>query len=66
MNIQEEREALFDDRFRPKSQDIERIKKFCQTISSITGVQVCNDKGMIYEYIPQVYQSALKKLEENK
>lgn len=65
MNIQEEREALFDDRFKPRSQDIERIKNFCQTISKITGVQVCNDKGMIYEYIPQVYQSALNKLSEN-
>jgi hypothetical protein len=64
MNIQEERDALFDEHFKPKSQNIERIKKFCQEISSITGVQVCNDKGMIYEYIAQVYQSALKKLEE--
>ena len=32
MNIQEERDALFDEHFKPKSQNIERIKKFCQEI----------------------------------
>ena len=64
MNIKEERAAIFDDTFKPKIQDVERIRKFCQEISTITGVQVCNDKGMLYEYLPQVYQSALKKLEE--
>lgn len=63
MDIRVEREALFDDKFKPKSQDIERIKLFCKEISNITGVQVCNDKGMLYEYIPQVYKSAVKKIE---
>lgn len=64
MNIKEEREEIFDADFKTKIQDIDRIKKFCQEISSITGVQVCTDKGMIYEYLPQAYKSALKTLEE--
>lgn len=63
MNIREEREVLFDENFRPKSQDVGRIKVFCKEISRITGVLVCNDKGMLYEYISQVYQSAVKKIE---
>lgn len=63
MDIQVERETLFDEKFKPKSQDSERIKEFCKEISRITGVQVCNDKGMIYEYISKVYQSAVKKIE---
>jgi len=62
-SIEKERHELFDENFKLKSSDTERIKEFCKKISNITGVQVCNDKGMIYEYIPQVYQSAVKKSE---
>ncbi|MBQ8218197.1 MAG: hypothetical protein IJZ79_02735 [Bacilli bacterium] len=63
MDLVKERQELFDEKFRLKSSDAERVKEFCKEISKITGVQVCNDKGMIYEYIPQVYQSAVKKSE---
>ena len=66
MDIQQERIELFDENFKPISTDIIRVKNFCQAISDITGVQVCNDKGMTYEYLPQVYISAVKKLSTNK
>lgn len=63
MNLKQERNELFDEQFRPKTQDIERLKVFCKEISHITGVQVCNEKGMMYEYLPQIYQSAVNKSE---
>lgn len=63
MDLQKERQELFDNQFKPKTQDIDRLKDFCKELSKITGIQVCNDKGMMYEYLPQVYQSAVKKSE---
>lgn len=62
MDIQKEREELFDENFKLKSNDIERIRNFCQELSNLTNVQVCTNNGMLYEYLPQVYNSALKNI----
>lgn len=58
-----EREVLFDEDFRLKSKDLNRIKKFCKMLCDETGIQVCNNNGSIYEYLPQVYNSVVKKYE---
>ena len=60
LDLVKERNELFDDKFRIKSSDFNRIKLFCTEITHITGVQVFNEKGMIYEYLPKVYNSALQ------
>ena len=62
MDIQKEREELFDENFKLKSNDVERIRNFCQELSNLTNVQVCTNNGMLYEYLPQVYNSALKNI----
>ena len=60
MNIITERNTLFDNNFNCISDDISRIITFCDVLRSITGVQVCNCVGMMYEYLPQVYNSVVK------
>lgn len=60
--LEKERNELFDANFKYKSTDIKRIIKFCKTLREITGVQVCNAQGSMYEYLPQIYRSALNKL----
>lgn len=63
MDLVKERNELFDENFKVKINDVQRIKTFCDEINKITGVQVCNNAGMIYEYLPQVYKSAVKHIE---
>ena len=60
MNIITERHTLFDENFNCKSNDVNRIIEFCNTLRSRTGIQVCNCLGMRYEYLPQVYNSVAK------
>lgn len=60
--LEQERNILFDENFNYKSNDIERIKQFCKALKEITGVQVCNVQGSAYEYLPQIYRSAINKL----
>lgn len=60
--LQNEREDLFDESFDFQSEDVDRIKKFCRELCDETGVQVCNNNGMTYEYLPQVYRSVLSKI----
>ncbi len=66
MDIREERQELFDEDFNHKSQNVERVKNFCKVLSDTTGVQVCNNSGMTYEYLPQVYNSVEKLKESEK
>ena len=66
MDIREERQELFDEDFNHKSQNVERVKNFCKVLSDTTGVQVCNNNGMTYEYLPQVYNSVEKLKESEK
>ena len=60
--LKNEREELFDEDFKHKSDDIERLAKFGQTLKDITNVQVCTSTGSTYEYLPQVYRSAINKI----
>lgn len=59
--LQKEKSALFDDKFGHISTDINRVKDFCKMLREETGVQVCNNNGGTYEYLPQVYRSVVKK-----
>jgi hypothetical protein len=61
--LETERNELFDDNFNYKSNDIDRIKNFCNFLKEKTGVQVCNIQGGIYEYLPQIYSSVINDLE---
>ena len=57
-----ERQELFDENFNHKTSDLSRILEFCQSLKTITGIQVCSTVGGTYEYLPQVYNSVLSKL----
>ena len=60
MNLVEEKEALFDDKFNCISTDMERMKRFCDELKTRSGIQVCNHSCMTYEYIRNVYNSVVK------
>ncbi len=59
MTLKEEKESLFDNDFNYKTTDVTAIIHFCDRLKSITGIRTCNHLGMIYEYLPIVYKSAL-------
>lgn len=59
-NLENERNELFDDSFKHKTDDVNRIREFCKGLSDVTGVQVCNNVGSTYEYLPQVYRSVVR------
>lgn len=65
MDIQKQRELLFDNDFKPKIQDKQQIVEFCAYISQITGVQCCTHTGRLYECLPNVYRSAVNEINEN-
>ena len=60
MDIVTKKNQLFDDDFNSKTDNVEEIISFCTTLRNITGIQVCNCLGMMYEYLPQVYNSVVK------
>ena len=60
MNIQNEKNKLFDENFNSKTDDVGAIITFCEILRAKTGIQVCNGLGMMYEYLPQVYNSVVK------
>lgn len=60
MTLQEQRKVLFDENFKCISNDIDLLLDFSDKIKSLTGIQVANKYGMMYEYLPQVYNSAVK------
>ena len=59
--LQEERDILFDENFKSKTNDKLKMIRFCAKLKEITGVQVCNYEGMAYEYLQTVYNSAVKR-----
>ena len=59
MSIIHEKNQLFDNDFNCISTNIDDIIQFCNKLSSITHIQCCNSKGMLYEYLPEVYQSVV-------
>lgn len=66
MTLKEERELLFDENFNCKSNDVEALVHFCDRLKKITGIQTCNNLGMMYEYLPEVYEGVKDKdLEES-
>ena len=58
-----DRALLFDEQFKPKVNDVEKIRDFCKRLSDITNIQVCTSNGYLYEYLPQVYNSVVKNKE---
>lgn len=60
--LEKERNELFDEEFRCKSNDIERVKNFCKYLREVSGVQVCNCQGSTFEYLPQIYRSVINKI----
>ena len=50
---------IFNNNGTIKTDDINKVIKFCGLLTSITGVQCCNKYGNIYEYLPEVYQSVI-------
>jgi len=63
MTLREEKESLFDENFNCLTRDTDKIIHFCNRLKQITGIHTCNHLGMMYEYLPIVYRSAL--LEED-
>lgn len=63
VDIKKERDELFDENFKCKSSDIDRVFQFCEELKNITGILVGNKYGMMYEYLPKVYKGALKTIE---
>lgn len=59
MDLVKERDLLFDENFKCKSTDVIKMTRFGNELKRITGVQVCNCLGMMYEYLPIVYKSAV-------
>ena len=53
------RNELFTEIFEFKTKDVPKIVQFCRKLTEITGVQVCIENGSTYEYISQVYESAI-------
>ncbi len=62
--LKEEYEKIFDDAGYIKIKNTEQIITFCKTISELTGIQCCDKYGNVYEYVHEVYHSALKILED--
>lgn len=60
MDILKERNDLFDESFKPKVNDVDRIVAFCQELTSKTGIQCCTYYGAIFECLPNVYESVVK------
>jgi hypothetical protein len=60
MDIIAKKNQLFDENFNSITTDVEEIISFCDILRNKTGVQVCNCFGMMYEYLPQVYNSVVK------
>lgn len=60
MDLVKERNELFDEDFKPKVSDIERIVAFCQRLTNMTGIQCCTYYGAIFECLPNVYESVVK------
>lgn len=63
MDLRKEREELFDEDFKCKSQDIQRVYAFCEELTNITDILVGNKFGMMYEYLPKVYRGVIKQFE---
>lgn len=61
--LEKKKSTLFDDSFNHKSDNADDVKDFCKALRDETGVQVCNNAGGTYEYLPQVYRSVVKKCE---
>lgn len=60
MTLQEQRNKLFDENFNCISTDLNLLLAFSDEVKARTGIQVANKYGMMYEYLPQVYNSAVK------
>lgn len=58
-SLREEYNAIFDSNGKIKVSDNERVVNFCKAITMLTGIQVCNKYGNVYEYIHEVYKSAI-------
>lgn len=61
MTLVEERECLFDENFKCKTDNYEDIIHFCKRLKEISGIQTCNHLGMMYEYLPEVYAGIIAK-----
>jgi hypothetical protein len=59
MTLQDARNTLFDEDFNCISNDLDLLLQFGDELKALTGIQVVNKYGMIYEYLPQVYNSAV-------
>jgi hypothetical protein len=57
--LQAQRHKLFDENFNCISNDLEMLLAFSDELKARTGIQVANKYGMMYEYLPQVYKSAV-------
>lgn len=63
MNLETLRNKLFDEDFKLKSgsDNLTELLYFCAELKNITGIQVCTYNGLLYEYLPQVYNSVVKR-----
>ena len=49
MDIREERDLIFDENYKCKSNDIHEVISFCERVTEKATVQICTPKGQMYE-----------------
>lgn len=64
--IEKEYNEIFDADKKIITDNEDKILDFCKILTMITGIQVCNKYGNIYDYIHEVYISALGVLKNGK
>lgn len=62
--LEEQYQNIFDENQNLKTDDAEYIREFCNNILALTGIQVCNKYGDLYDYIHKVYKASLNVLEK--
>ena len=63
MDIREERDLIFDENYKCKSNDIHEVISFCERVTEKAKIQICTPKGQMYEYLPNVCRSVVKSIE---
>lgn len=57
--LEEQYKNIFDENQNLKTADEEYVREFCNNILGLTGIQVCNKYGDLYDYIHKVYKASL-------
>ena len=59
MNLQEEKNALFDEDFKCITEDKQALVDFCEELTNQSKILCCTKSGKMYEYVSNVYNSVV-------